>query len=252
MADLNKLNFMGLTDKELDQPIYRIMKQEYVIRLFTKQENTLSQIHKWKDKFEGFQLALSGLLDGESSGSSFKDNFVCQCWTREYLSDAMWGIYANDCKQRFLRIRSTPRKLLAALVDAHPNTAQNTCFLGKVAYRKEEDLETLMGKAGQTPISTESFAHSLLLKRHKFRHESEVRLIYFGDAKDYENGLYHYAVDPYAMITQIMADPNRDRGNRWTEDKKTIESMTGFKGEIKRSKAYDPPDYKPPILKSGG
>jgi hypothetical protein len=38
---LMNLNFLNLTEKELDTPIYRIMKEEHVIQLFAKQRNTL-------------------------------------------------------------------------------------------------------------------------------------------------------------------------------------------------------------------
>ncbi len=249
-ADLITLNFLNLTDNELDRPIYRIMKQEHVIGLFADKKNVLSQIHNWKDKFENFQLSLGGVLDGERFDFGFKNDFVGQCWTREYLSEAMWGIYANDPKQRFLRIRSTPRKLLTGLADAHPKMPQDTCFLGKVAYHKEKDLKAFLG-GGPLSMSAISFARTLLLKRYAFKHESEVRLLHFGNAKDCDKyGLYRYEVDPHAMVTQIMADPNRDRAN-WLADKAAITAATGFTGEIKRSKAYDPPDWELPVYKSG-
>ena len=82
------------------------------------------------------------------------------------------------------------------------------------------------------------------MKRRAFRHEREVRLLYFGDVKDQDEvGLYRYQVDPHAMITQIMADPNRDR-REWTADKKAIAEATGFRGDIKRSMIYDPPEWQ--------
>lgn len=85
-----------------------------------------------------------------------------------------------------------------------------------------------------------------------FRHENEVRLLYFGNAVDYDGtGLYRYEVDPNDLITQIMADPNRDRAN-WLKDKARLRKETGFVGEIKRSKMYDPPDWAPPAFKSTG
>lgn len=108
-----RMNFLNLLENELDQHIYRIMPEKYVISLFTDRENVLSQVHNWKDKFENFQLNLGGYINGEGFEFRFRDNFVGQCWTREYLSEAMWGIYANDPKIRFIRIRSTPRKLLS-------------------------------------------------------------------------------------------------------------------------------------------
>ena len=99
-------------------------------------------------------------------------------------------------------------------------------------------------------MSAIGFAKSLLLKRHAFRHESEVRLIFFGDAAKYgTKGLYRYNVDPHRMSTQIMADPNRDRRN-WKADSAAIKAATGFSGEIKRSKIYDPPAWNFPVFKS--
>lgn len=90
-AALPALNFLNLTDKQLDKPIYRIMKEEHVIGLFTEKQNVLSQVHNWKDKFENFQLALGGILDGERFDFGFKSDFVGQCWTTDYLSEAMWA-----------------------------------------------------------------------------------------------------------------------------------------------------------------
>lgn len=241
---LTEGNFLNLAEAELDQHIYRTMRENFVISLFADRTNVLSQVHNWKDKFENFQLNLGGNLNGEPFEYGFR--FVGQCWTRENLSEAMWGIYANDPNVRFLRIRSTPRKVLAALVVAHPAMPQDTCFIGKVEYTREGELRTYAQSGGQFDLSPQRFASNLLLKRRAFKHEGEVRLLYFGDAKDYDaSGLYRYAVDPHAMITQIMADPNRDRAT-WTADKAVLQEATGFTGSIKRSKIYDTPDLTVP------
>ncbi|MBY3195166.1 hypothetical protein [Rhizobium laguerreae] len=243
-------HYIGLSNGELDQHIYRIMRQDYMVALFADRQNVLSQVQNWKDKFENFQLKLGGMLDGERFEYGFRDDFVGQCWTRESLSEAMWGIYANDPQVRFVRIRSTPRTLLRALVAAHPKMPQDTCFIGKVEYKREAAIEAYARNGGQFELQTRRFAESLLLKRHAFAHESEVRLLYFGDAKDYAaNGLYRYAIDPHAMITQIMADPNRDRA-KWLADKAYLQKATGFAGEIKRSKIYDPPEWDLPTFTS--
>lgn len=241
---------LNLTEKELDQHIYRIMPEEYVISLFSDRKNVLSQVHNWKDKFESLQLKLGGILNGEPFEYGFRDDFMGQCWTRENLSEAMWGIYANDPLRRFIRIRSTPRKLLTALVQEHPQMPQDTCFVGQVLYMREKDLKAYVENGGQLAVSATRFAESLLLKRRSSRHESEVRLIHFGDAKNTDDrGLYRYAVDPHSMITQIMADPNRDR-TTWLADKRKLQVDTGYAGEIKRSKIYDPPEWDTPVFNS--
>lgn len=143
------MNFLNLDDKELDQHIYRIMPQEYVFTLFSDSQNVLSKISNWKDKFENFQLNLGGTLDGERFDYGFKDDFVGQCWTRHSLSEAMWGIYANDPSKRYLRIRSTPRKLLTSLAAAHPRMPQDTCFVGAVSYETEPVLKEYLANNGR-------------------------------------------------------------------------------------------------------
>jgi hypothetical protein len=243
-------HFINLTNGELDRPVYRIMSEKYVIALFTNKENVMSQVHNWKDKFENFQLNLGGVLNGEHFEYGYRNDFVGQCWTRKSLSEAMWGIYANDQSKRFLRIRSTPRKLLAALVQSHPLMPQDTCFVGKVVYKRERELQAYAQSGGLLNLSAERFASDLLLKRHAFRHESEVRLLYFGDANVYDaKGLHRYPVDPHTMITQIMADPNRSR-KTWATDRAALRKATGFKGPISRSKIYDPPEWSPPSFTS--
>jgi hypothetical protein len=248
--DIPSSCIIGLNDDELDKHVYRIMPQEYVLSLFVERKNVLSQIHNWKDKFENFQLKLGGILNGDKFEYGFRNDFVGQCWTRQYLSEAMWGIYANDPNKRFLRIRSTPRKLISALIQKHPKMPQDTCFIGKVQYKTENGLKNCVQNDGAQIVNPVSFAKNLLLKRVAFKHESEVRLLYFGDTPKYDRmGLYKYDVDPHQMITQIMADPNRDRAI-WLDDKKELEQATSFTSDICRSKIYDPPEWAAPKFQS--
>lgn len=242
--------FLNLSDSELDGHIYRIMPENYVLAMFSDKKNVLSQVHNWKDKFENFQLKIGGILGGESFEYGFKNDFVGQCWTRHSLSEAMWGIYANDPTKRFLRMRSTPRKLLDALEAAHPEMPQDTCFVGKVEYKTEGGLREHLGDGGRLELSAIGLVKSLFLKRKAFEHESEVRLVYFGDENNFDGkGLYRYDIDTHQMITQIMADPHRDR-RIWNAEKAAITAATGFAGDIKRSKIYDPPSWNLPIYSS--
>ena len=76
-------NFMNLEEKELDRPVYRIMKEDYVISLFRDRQNVLSQVHNWKDKFENFQMALGGVLECRSNWKIYVDEF---CFAVERLT----------------------------------------------------------------------------------------------------------------------------------------------------------------------
>lgn len=246
------MEFLNLSPEDLDSPIYRIMPQDFALALFRDKQNVLSRVSNWKDKFENFQMKLGGIVDNIPFSYGIKDDFVGQCWTSDYLSEAMWGIYANDPTKRFLRIRSTPRRLIEALSKSHGKTAHDRCFIGKVEYETEAQIQRRLRESHPEGISARSLAGSLLVKRRAFKHEAEVRLLYFGNSADHdESGLYRYNVDPHAMITQIMADPNRDRRN-WADDKAMIAKETGFEGKISRSKIYDAPEWEPPIFSSEG
>jgi hypothetical protein len=235
-------NFFNLAEKDLDGHIYRIMPEEWVLNMFSSRENTIAQPHKWKDKFENFLLNAGGVLNGERFQYGYQHDFVGQCWTSQSYSEAMWGIYADDRTKRYLRIRSTPRKLLTSLIDTHSQMPQDTCFIGKVKYEKERVLRDFLYNNGVLAISAKWFANSLLLKRLPFKHEREIRLLYFGDASNYAGGLYRYTIDPHDLITQMMADPNRDRGN-WPTERDAIKKTTGFRKRIMRSKIYNPPEW---------
>ena len=119
-----------------------------------------------------------------------------------------------------------------------------------MSYETEPALKAYLANNGRLEISARGLARSLLLKRRAFKHEAEIRLLHFGDAGNCDTrGLYRYPVDPPDMITQIMADPNRDRRG-WKADRAAIAKATGFSGQIKRSKIYDPPGWDIPAFTS--
>ncbi len=230
-------------DGELDQPVYRIMKQEHVISLFTDRKNAMSKFGNWKDGFENFLMNCGHEVNGVKHDNTVRNKMVAQCWTRERYSEAMWGIYANDPRERFLRIKSTPRKLMHALISARPQLAADLCRVGKVVYKPTNEIKDYYDEKKNADVDMNLLFQSLLLKRKSFTHEKEVRLIYCAmleplDAK----GLFWYEVDPHEMVTQIMADPNCNR-RKWKEEKQRLRSETGFQGAIKRSKLYDAPDW---------
>lgn len=79
----------------------------------------------------------------------------------------------------------------------------------------------------------------MLVKRLAFRHEREVRLLFFHPGAVPTPGLFQYGVNPHELIDQIMIDP-------WMPTKKAlvlidqIKEKTGYNGEIKRSLLYTP------------
>ncbi|SLN41319.1 hypothetical protein PSJ8397_02070 [Pseudooctadecabacter jejudonensis] len=229
--------------QELDEPVYRIMKQEHVLSLFGQRKNALSRFSNWKDNFENFLMTCGHEYNGVKHDNTTRKKMVAQCWTREKYSEAMWGIYANDPNQRFLRIRSTPRLLLDALCSAKPRQSADLCRIGLVKYQATNKIRSYYNEKKGAEVSMDLLFDSLLLKRIAFSHEREVRLMHCPIFESLDDkGLFWYDVDPQKMITQIMADPNRDR-SKWKTDKADSQQQTCFQGEIKRSKIYDAPKW---------
>jgi len=227
-------------ERDLDRHVYRIMKREHVVEAFDRKQIAFAPPSSWPDGFENFQLKLGSDLAGAPLDPALREGVVGQCWTRSYLADWMWAAYARPGSSH-LRIRSTPRRLLRALVAAHPGLEQR-CFVGRVRYRGEGALKAIV-EAGVDGSAPAAFAEALMLKRRAFAHEREVRLLYFGEAEARSSdGLYRWNADPRDLITQIMAPPTGD-GRGWETEKARIRRETTFAGEIRRSKLYDPPSW---------
>lgn len=241
MRDFQFMNFDSA--EELDQPVYRIMRQQHVFSLFRNRRNAMSKFANWKDNFENFLMKCGHEVDGIKCDNTVQEQMVAQCWTKEKFSEAMWGIYANDTTERYLRIKSTPRKLLNALIRAQPFQADAFCRVGRVEYKTTSEIKAYYDGNKSAEVSMQLLFQSLLLKRKTFSHEREVRLIYCAMLSPLDKkGLFWYDVDPHEMVTQILADPNRNR-TKWNAEKEQIRSQTGFRGKIKRSKIYDAPEW---------
>ncbi len=241
MHDFQFLNFKS--EAELDEPVYRIMKQEHVISLFRNSQNAMSKFGNWKDKFENFLMSCGHEINGIKHDNTVREKMVAQCWTKEKYAEAMWGIYANNPNERFLRIRSTPRKLLNGLIRAQPEQANALSRVGNVEYKSISEIRAFYDAGKSKEVTQQLLFQSLLIKRRAFAHEREVRLIYCAMFESLNGkGLFWYPVNPHEMVTQILADPNRSRTN-WNTEKAQIRSQTRFSGEIKRSKVYDAPAW---------
>ena len=116
------------------------------------------------------------------------------------------------------------------------------CYLGKVLYLNQKKLKEYANNIfDDYGITVENLFKSLLVKRPAFRHEKELRLLYFEiEDKGYKNDTFAYSIDPHSLITQIMIDPRVDNSQA-KELKKYVKRKTRFHGEIKRSLLYSFP-----------
>ncbi|TGS64057.1 DUF2971 domain-containing protein [Mesorhizobium sp. M3A.F.Ca.ET.201.01.1.1] len=231
-------NIINLSDKDLDIYVYRVMPLKRLYELFSTKQNVLVRPSKWEDPFENFILnAHARLPDGTIVTFGFNNDFYGQCWTKLTSSDALWRIYSPD--KTSVRVRTTVRKLLTTLQAPLGEWAHEQAFVGQVLYLGDKKLVAFGNEVFRDGLNSRALAETLLVKRVAFRHEREVRLLYFEKDKA-QKDIYAYPVDPHALIDQVMLDPRLLRAEA---DAKTgeIRKRTGFKGKILHSLLYAPP-----------
>lgn len=221
--------FLNLPAGERHAYVYRVVSLERLLELFSTGRNVLVSPELWDDPFENF------ILKGQRVS---RHGWYGQCWTRQRASDAMWRIYSPDSNG--VRMRSTPTRLLESLRAA----TEGDAFIGKVRYLPNGPLMRFARKAlkrGYLTVAANG-AHTLLVKRPAFRHESEVRLL-VNRQSGFGGKLLKYEVDPHTLVDQLMLDP-RLSPEEAAKAKTEIRSRTGYRGSIKRSLLYGPP---PPL-----
>jgi hypothetical protein len=231
-------NIINLAEKEIDSYVYRVMPIKRFYGLFRDKKNVLVRPSKWEDPFENFILnAPARLSDGTVVTFGFNNDFYGQCWTKLTSSDALWRIYSPD--KGSVRVRTTVRKLLAGLQVPLGQRADEQAFIGKVLYLGDKKLVEFGNTVFRDGLNSRALAETLLVKRIAFKHEREVRLLYFEEDRSQQD-IYSYAVDPHVLIDQVMIDPRLSRSEA-EANKEEIRKRTNFGGHILHSLLYAPP-----------
>lgn len=230
-------NTINLSEDQLDKPIYRIFPVGRFLQVLTSKKLTLVKPKKWDDPFENLMLSSKFKIGGSHSEISARDSVYGQCWTLHRETDAMWRIYSAN--KDAVRLRSTPRKLLEALMSSNPEFAEIKCFVGGVQYVSKAKLKDAFSKINVFNTNGSGIAESLLIKRTEFSHEKEVRLVYVGDDGSCGSDIFEFDVDPSIIFDRVLFDP-RMSGELRKSYIATVRAL-GYHSEIKRSTLYDPP-----------
>jgi hypothetical protein len=235
-----RMNTHNIEELDLDKHIYRIFKLEHVRSWFESGENVLVSPKLWDDPFENFILNSEAILPGGDKVTfAFRNDFFGQCWTTHKASDAMWRIYSDDKKG--IRVRTTIRKLLVSLSLWSGEKANFEAHIGKVQYLSAKKLVKFANTAISEPFEANDFARTLLVKRLAFKHEQEVRLLFFSsERRPHPGDKFSYTADPHNVVEQLMVDPRLvvDEAENLKQD---LRGWTGFKGPILRSLLYAAP-----------
>lgn len=221
---------------DLDIPIYRYMKWEYLQRFYTESTHKWILVRPclWQDKFEQFIFKCdrvhSKQMNIDVGISNLADQYYAQCWTIIEESSLQWQVnkhHSNSCHDNandddngeiWVKVRSTPRKLLEAMFYSSDNLVKNTFnimtyFIGKVEYLDSEAIEKftitdpdqLMDQTGLQQVLF------LLQKRMPYQQEQEVRLIMQVDSEfcsRHQDNIIGRKIDNwYNLIDEIVLDP---------------------------------------------
>ena len=235
-----KGNFLNFRGEHAGTFIYRIVSQDRLFELFDGQQNALVHPSKWDDPFENLILNAKIKMPGGDTGDfGFRNDLYGQCWTLHQASDAMWRIYSPN--KLGVRVRTTIGRLAGSLSNCLGDWARQQCFVGKVQYMTTPQMRSFGETFAAGHLSADAVARTLLVKREAFKHEREVRLIYFEkDNTRHAEGVFRYALDPHKMIDQLMVDP-RVPLDEFVSLKREIKYRTSFRKSIERSTLYDPP-----------
>jgi hypothetical protein len=140
-----------------------------------------------------------------------------------------------------VRVRSTPRKLLQALLKGLPKTFDGNCFIGSVQYWEQErmlqDIANGLQMYGATMFEkTENRAQLLLMKRQAYEHEAEVRLLLVPSKPEHAGETFQIPFDPNAVFDEISFDPRLEAFERLEREK--IIASVGYTGQFRTSLLY--------------
>lgn len=233
-------NYLNIESHKIDSPIYRVFSIARLFEIFNTSQLTLVKPELWDDPFENFISKFTTIsADGDKHTWASREWFYGQCWSLHKESDAMWRIYSP--KKDGVKVKTTIRKLYEMLSRCINVDATDTLYIGKVQYKPERKLIDAFHDEKMSPFGWVGGARALLLKRLEFKHESEVRVIYYNHDTEYNNPTFKIDIDPFELFEEIIFDPRMDTSSINNTAQKLIE--LGFKNRMAQSTMYKIPNF---------
>lgn len=271
---------INLINIDLDTPIYRYMKWEYLRDFYTDPCHrwVLVNPSRWQDKFEHFifkcEKFYNPKLKAEVGLNNIASQYYAQCWTLTEECSMQWQVnkpHSNNAADNnptqdggeiWVKIRTTPRKLLGGMFYSANNLVRDTFnvltyFLGKVRYVDDDYIRNYQITDPNEILDQNGLQQVLFLlwKRMPYKCENEVRLIMQVDSVFYRNNpvpiVKRQIDDWYELIEEIIIDP-------WASDQQVLEvknyinslSIQEHKAPIFIGKSHlnDVPNYIVPTI----
>lgn len=231
---------------DLDKPISRVFQAKYFLSDFEKDQLTLAAISKWKDTdpYEAAVLRQDGMFDGTpTSLEGILARVFALCWTSNPdESEAAWRVYAHSSGWELVRVTTTPRKLMSALISKIP-LAEIKLALGRVDYGDEVCPDKIEFFNNGNAVAYGQ--HFLFRKRRAFRYEDEIRLIYFCCEPEEHPGCnpsLELGTPASYVFDEVLFSPKMCEC-QFAYYKEKLRKA-GFLGKIGKSELYQTPQWK--------
>lgn len=169
----------------LDSPIYRIVELEYLFGDLREKCLSHTKIDKlnWGDTNENPLLGRE-FTDVVTGGVLTLDALVCSvygcCWTAIPMNSLCeWAIFSR--RKPSVRLQSTPRKLLNAVMDVNNPSYMHQHIIGKMEYATDVEIEKYFSDPNWEKYLDgigQGIALSFLRLNESLSDENEVRLMY--------------------------------------------------------------------------
>jgi hypothetical protein len=254
-----------------DLPIFRVFPLWFLEEALRLRQLVLVAPSSWEDPLEvvGDAIAVNtrrgDRIEQVIINQSLPPAFA-QCWSMTAESDTLLRADSrvvkdphfrrNTCpRDEGVRVRSTPRKLLQALVEGNPSGLRGHWFLGSVKYLERkavlQEIANAIGAHGLQVFEVPSNrAKLLLLKRDAFSHEAEVRAIFVQDGAERRGPIIQVPIKPSEVFDDISFDPRLETFER--REREAVVRSLGYTGTISDTGLYQRTLLQVGLIGEGG
>jgi len=245
---------------DMDRPLHRIFPVWHFERACRLRQLVLVKPALWIDPREDpcamfFLQPQSGAQ--RRAGRQMADYLAAcwaQCWSYEADSDVLLRAYSRVVldpliernttpAEEGIRVTTTARRLIEAVTVWAEQNASSHFYLAPVIYGPEDQFDQSLVAQFSRPEGPRFFstpdgrADSLFVKRDRFGHEQEVRLLCVGDARLGEGpNILTFPIDPNSLFTEVAFDPRLIAFER-SEREESLRKC-GYTGTIREDISY--------------
>lgn len=201
-----------------DTKIYHFMPLVRFVEMLDKKLLFFKRVTEWEDSWE-IPYRYLHLIKDEKNREIINAKYMYgTCWTSEksYDTDAMWRIYSKD--KQSICFSTTISKLFSALTSERIFDAQTTnLFMAPIYYVDLSPHSINRIIDSEEAKYYPSYMYPAFLKRDRFSHESEIRLLLFKFFFGYNSGVKQHSngisipLNHVNFVNEVILDPRLNK-----------------------------------------